>query len=222
MLFLSPLINELSAQGMSYKMFVGGNMSYYRVKYDFGVRGIDTSYLSDSKLSLNFGVSAKYDFVRNFGINFEAQYVRKSGKITSNRVGGIPGLTALSRDYISYTDYIQLGLLPQVNIPVITKSNIYLTAGPYYSFSMTSSETINELSALQGRTYGKDIGNNISSSDMGIILGLGVEFLESPGVGFTTGFRYSAGLQNILNIPDKDKISIRNNSFNFNVGIILK
>jgi hypothetical protein len=215
-------IQKSNAQGLSYQFFGGGNLSYYTVKYDFGIKGIDTSFTTDSKFSFNLGFAAKYDFIRLFGLKLEAQYVRKSGKISTNRVGTTPGLTAVQRTYDSYSDYIQLGLLPQLNLPVITKSNIYLTAGPYYSFSLASKESILEQTLLQERNYSKDISNNLQSYDAGIIMGIGLEYLESPGVGITGGFRYSAGIQNILNIPDKDKITMRNNSFNFNLGIIFK
>jgi hypothetical protein len=75
---------------------------------------------------------------------------------------------------------------------------------------------------LQERTYNKDVSNNTKSYDVGLVMGIGLEFLESSGIGFTGGFRYSAGISNILDIPDKDKITMRNNSFNFNIGIILK
>lgn len=221
--FLFLLVSfKLNAQGISYQFFGGGNMSYYSVNYDFGIRGMDTSFTTDSKFSFNLGFAAKYDFIKMLGLRLEAQYVRKSGKISTNKIGTSTGLTAVQRTYDSYSDYLQLGLLPQVNLPVITKSNIYLTAGPYYSFALESKEAITEQSLFQTRNYSKDISSNLKSYDAGIIMGIGLEYLESTGVGITGGFRYSAGIQNILNIPDKDKISMRNNSFNFNIGIILK
>lgn len=214
--------HKTNAQGISYQFFGGGNLSYYTVKYDFGIRGIDTSFTTDSKFSVNIGFAAKYDLIRMFGVRLEAQYVRKSGKISTNKVGTTQGLTAVQRTYDSYSDYIQVGLLPQLNLPVITKSNIYLIAGPYYSFALVSKESILEQTLLQERNYSKDVAGNLKSYDAGIIMGIGIEYLESPGVGITGGFRYSAGIQNILNTPDKEKITMRNNSFNFNLGIILK
>lgn len=222
LLFPILAFQKANAQGISYQFFGGGNVSYYSVKYDFGIRGIDTSYTTDSKLSANFGFAAKYDFVRFFGLKLEAQYVRKSGRILTNKVGTTPDLTAVQRTYDTYSDYIQMALLPQVNLPVLLKSNIYLSAGPYYSFTLASNESITEQSLLQERTYSKDISNHIMPYDAGIVMGIGLELMESPGIGITGGFRYSAGIQNILDIPDKDNIKMRNNSFNFNIGIILK
>jgi hypothetical protein len=222
LLFLCFLINETNAQGFSYQFYGGGNVNFQTVKYNFGVRGIDTSYFTDSKYSVNFGAAAKYDFPKLFGIRLEAQYSKKSGKTVSNRVGTISGLTAVQRTYSSSIDYIQLGLLPQLNLPVITKSNIYLTAGPYYSFTLASNESIIEETLLQERSYSKDMSNDIKSYDAGIIFGLGIELTEAPYLGFTAGIRYVMGLQNILNTPDMDKISVKNNSLNLNLGIILK
>lgn len=208
-------------QSFSYQFFGGGNLSYQSVKYEFGIKGIDTSYTTDPKYSINLGVGIKYD-IKNFGIKLEAQYLKKSGKIVTSRVGEVPGFTAVQREYSNSTDYIQLALLPQLNLPVITKSNIYVNAGPYYSFTLAANETVYETTLLQTRSYSKDISGSIQSYDAGLIFGTGIEYTEAPYVGFTVGVRYTMGLQNILNIPDKDKISMRNNSFNFGVGIILK
>jgi hypothetical protein len=212
---------KIFPQGFSYQFFGGGNISYHSVKYDFGIKGIDTSFTTDPKLSINLGFGVKYDF-KNFGLKLEAQYLKKSGKVTTSRVGEVPGFTALQREYSSSTDYIQLALLPQLNLPVITKSNIYINAGPYYSFTLAANETIYETTLLQSRSYSKDMSNSIQSYDAGLIFGVGLEYTEAPYVGFTVGFRYAMGLQNILNIPEKDKISMRNNSFNFGIGVILK
>jgi len=212
---------KIYSQGFSYQFFGGGNLSYQSVKYEFGIKGIDTSYTTDPRFSVNFGVGLKYD-IKNFGLKLEAQYLKKSGKIITGRVGEVPGFTAVQREYSNSTDYIQLALLPQLNLPVITKSNIYINAGPYYSFTLAANETIYETTLLQSRSYTKDISGNIQSYDAGLIFGTGIEYTEAPYVGFTVGFRYTMGLQNIINTPDKDKISMRNNSFNFGVGIILK
>ena len=209
------------SQEFSYIFSCGGNISYQSVKYDYGIAGIDTTYTADPKLNINFGVDLKFD-IKNFGIKLEAKYLKKSGRITTNRVGEVPGFTAVQREYTNSTNYIQLALMPQINIPVITKSHIYINAGPYYSFALSSTETINETSLLQSRSYSKDISSQTQSYDAGIIFGTGIEYTEAPYVGFTVGFGYEMGLKNILNIPEKDKIRMRNNSFNFGVGIILK
>ena len=216
------LLNNINAQGFSYQFYAGGNMNYQSVKYNFGVRGIDTSYLTDPKYSINFGTAVEFDFPKLLGVKLEVQYSKKSGKIVTNRVGTVPGLTAVQRTYSSSIDYIQLALLPQLNLSVITKSKIYFTAGPYYSFSLAANESILEQSLLQERSYSKDISGSTQSYDAGLIFGLGFEFTEAPNVGFTTGIRYVMGLQNIINTPDKDKISMKNNSLNLNFGIILK
>ena len=113
-------------------------------------------------------------------------------------------------------------MLPQLNLPIIRKSKIYLDAGPYFSFAFSSTESIVEGTLLQSRSYSKDISNNTKSYDAGLIFGIGVEYTEAPYVGFTAGIRYVMGLQNILDTPDKDNISIKNNSINLNLGIILK
>jgi hypothetical protein len=222
LVFILLIGKNINAQGFSYQFYAGGNMNFQTVKYNFGVRGIDTSFSTDPKYSINFGTAVRFDLPRFFGIRLEAQYSKKSGKIVSNRVGTVPGLTAVQRTYGSSIDYIQLGIMPQLNLPVITKSNIYFTAGPYYSFMLASNESILEETLLQERSYSKDISNNTKSYDAGIIFGLGFEFTEAPYIGFTAGIRYVMGLQNILETPDKDKISMKNNSFNLNLGIILK
>ena len=220
--FLFLLFENLHAQGFSYQFYGGGNINFQTVKYNFGVRGIDTSFFTDSKYALNFGFAARYDFPKIFGIRLEAQYSKKSGKIVSNKVGAIPGFTAVQRTYSSSYDYIQFGLLPQLNLPVITKSKIYLNAGPYFSFAFSSTESIVEETLLQSRSYSKDLSNDTKSYDAGLIFGLGIEYTEAPYIGFTAGIRYVMGLQNILDTPDKDKVSIKNNSINLNLGIILK
>lgn len=212
---------ETFPQAFSYQFFGGGNLSYQSVKYEFGIKGIDTSYTTDPRFSMNLGIGIKYD-IKNFGLKLEAQYLKKSGKIVTGRVGEVPGFTAVQREYSNSTDYIQLALLPQLNLPVITKSNIFINAGPYYSFTLAANETVYETTLLQSRSYSKDISGNIQSYDAGLIFGTGLEYTEAPYVGFTVGFRYTMGLQNILNIPDKDKISMKNNSFNFGIGIIIK
>lgn len=220
--FLFLFFSKLNAQEFSYQFFAGGSMNYQTYKYDFGIRGIDTSYTSEMRYSANFGVGAEYMFPKYFAIKLEAQYSKRSGRIISSKVGTVTGFTAVQRTYTSSYDYLQLNLLPQLNLPVITKSHVFINAGPYLSFMFAAQETIDEESLLQSRSYSKDISFNTKSVDAGLVFGLGIEYTEARYVGYTAGIRYALGLKNILDTPDNDKISIRNNSLSLNVGIILK
>lgn len=202
-----------------YSFFGGAGVTYYRIDYDFGIRGIDTSYSSDLRFTYNLGASIRYDISENFGINAYAGYTKYGGSYTSNKIGGSDSLTAVTRTYRSYVDYISLSLLPQLNLPANKTFSFFLRAGGYYSFKIGSSQKTEEETILQNRIYEKDISSYLKGSDAGLTFGFGFENKTGNDMGIMLELKYNFGLLNILDIPDAgDKIKMRNNSIMLNFG----
>jgi hypothetical protein len=221
-LFLA-IRNDIYSQSQKLKFgfYAGGGFTNYSVNYDYGIRGIDTSYISDIRFTYNICAFLKYDFVKNFSLKAEAQFLKQGGSFSTNKIGSTDSLTPVTRKYSSYVDYIKLDLLPQLNILISTDAAIFVNTGGYLAFRIGSSQVNEETSNLQYRTYEQDISNNLKVTDAGLTFGLGMELKSDENIGIMIGMIYNLGLQNILDVPDiGNKIKIRNNSITFNVGII--
>jgi hypothetical protein len=217
-LFISASVN---AQGnVKFSVFGGAGFSFYNVKYDFNVKGIDTSYNSKNRFSFEAGLSAKYDFAKFAGIRGEAQFIRKGGSIATNRIYG-QDITAVTRNYVTYLDYIQISLLPQLNFHTDINSMFYFTTGGYASFNIGANESVTETTTLQIRTYDKDISNSIKKTDAGIVVGGGFESVNTSQHGVTIDLRFCIGLVNSFNDNfSGDKLKMKNYSLSINLGYV--
>ncbi len=222
-LFLSCLCisASLNAQGnVKFSVFGGAGFSFYNVKYDFGLKGIDTSYNSNNRFSFEAGLSTRYDFAKFAGIRGEAQFIRKGGSIATNKIYG-SGITAVTRNYVTYLDYIQVSVLPQLNFHTAVNSMFYFTTGGYASFNIGSNESVYENTILQSRTYDKNISNSIKTTDAGIVVGGGFESVNTSQHGVTIDLRFCIGLVNSFNDNSTgDKLKMKNYSLSINLGYV--
>jgi len=222
LLFLALETNSYSqTQKFQYGFFGGAGVTYYRVNYDFGIRGIDTSYNSDLRFTYSLGAFMQYDFAENFGIYAEAKFTKSGGSFASDKIGGSDSLTAVDRTYSSYIDYISLCISPRLSLPVNKDFLFFLKTGGYFSFKIGSTQTTHEETLIQHRDYEKDISDYLKGSDAGLAFGFGFENKIGNNIGILLELKYNFGLTNILDIPGAgDNILMRNNSITLNFGII--
>jgi hypothetical protein len=219
-LYLSISTNINAQENLKFSVFGGAGFSYNNVNYDFGINGIDTSYNSNNRFSFDIGMSARYDISKYIGIRSEAQFIRKGGSVVSNRLYS-EGLTAVEREHIIYLDYIQISLLPQLNLHTGLNSMFYLTTGGYVSFNTGSNETVYANTYTQSLSYNKNISNYINSTDAGIVVGGGFESVNASNQGITMDLRFCIGLVNFYkNNSTDDKIIMKNYSLSINLGYV--
>ena len=223
MVFFTTIHCNLYSQEQKFKfgIYAGGGFTNYNVNYDYGIRGMDTSYISDMRFTYNICVFFRYDFVKNLGLRADIQFLKQGGSVSTNRIGSADSLTPVSRTYSSYIDYFKLDLSPQINFLISNDATLFANAGGYMAVKIGSTQINEATSNLQYLKYEQDISNNLKVTDAGLTFGIGIELKTNKEIGIMAGIRYNLGLQNILDIPQTgDKIKVTNNSITFNIGII--
>ena len=142
------------------------------------------------------GVFVKVNLGTFFAFQPEVLYVRKGAKLA---------LTGLFTESATYSlNYIDIPLLARVQTS--RGNGFYLLAGPSIGFNVTA-----EVEAPDGETEGME--DAISTSDMGLVVGAGVDFAHLVLEG-----RYTQGLSNIFK-DAPDEISAKNRAVSLLFGI---
>ncbi|MBK8983961.1 MAG: PorT family protein [Ignavibacteria bacterium] len=203
---------------MNYGIFSGVSLNTNSFEYETGSSFLDTSYTNEIKPAFNIGLFLTYSFVRNFSLKVQGQYANKGGETNSNTYL-LSNTTYINRTYTSKINYLQFSLLPQLNIPfskTSDESKVYFNAGGYLSVKLSASENIENRTITQQLIIDKDITNDVSGSDGGLIFAAGIIYK-----GFLFDIRYDPGLSDITDNPVlKDAVSIKNRSLNFSLGWI--
>ena len=119
--------NEKASIGI----FSGVSLNTNSFEFDDEKNFTDTSYSNDTKTNFSIGMFVMYDFVKNFGIRIQGQYINKGG-ITNVNTKYVNNLTPIERSYRNSISYLQFSLLPQLNLPLNekeSKSKAYINAG---------------------------------------------------------------------------------------------
>lgn len=209
--------NEKASIGI----FSGINLNSNSFEFDDDKNFMDTSYSNDTKTNFSFGMFVIYDFVKNFSIRIQGQYIKKGGITNVNTNYGGNNLTPVNRSYRNSISYFQFSFIPQVNLPLNekeTKSRVYINAGGYLSVKLSANEYItykrNYLFSPEELSTEKDISNSIKGSDAGLVFGAGIVYGK-----FLIDVRYDLGLTNITKEESlKDFLKIKNRSINISVG----
>jgi hypothetical protein len=136
---------------------------------DFIGSGVSqVSNVNDSKLGFVGGGFLSLNFSNSFAIRPEVLYEQKGAQISGT------GTTA-ELDYVEVPVLLKIGL----GTPVINPS---ILLGPSFSWNILA------------QSNGKNISNNINSSDVGLVGGLEIDIDK-----FLVSGRYELGLDNVVN-----------------------
>ncbi|CAM3026005.1 PorT family protein [Chryseobacterium flavum] len=163
----------------------------------FGLKaGLNVSGLSNdawnSKAGFYGGVFANIPVAQDFSIQPEVLYSGMGAKAESNSD------VKLNMDYISVPVMFQYNALP----------NLYLEAGPQFSFLLSSK--------LKDNSNSLDVKDGMKTFDFG--LGIGAGYYFTPNIGVNV--RYVAGLSDTLENRPNGTNSLKNNVFQ--VGLAYK
>ncbi len=180
----------------------------YGVKLGLNFASFSGSDASDAKSVTKYqlGGFAKYSLPALFSFQAEALYSMKGAQTKLQDPQG-------NNWTVSYNvDYLEIPLLVQVNFPLAIPTPIvpYIEAGPTLGLTLsgkTKAET-------QGFSVENDIKSDLTGSDLGLALGVGVNVFKT----FGANIRYTFGFSTIDNTanPDDIKNSVVSLTFNYN------
>jgi hypothetical protein len=151
---------------------------------------------TENRINWLAGVFVKVNLGRFFAFQPEVLYVRKGARLA---------LTGLFTESVTYNlSYIDIPLLARVQTS--RGNGFYLLVGPSIGLNVTA-EAENEA----GET--EDVKDGINTSDMGLVIGAGVDFAHLVLEG-----RYTQGLSNILK-DALDEAPVKNRAVSLLFGI---
>jgi hypothetical protein len=161
---------------------------------------------SDTRTGLTGGLAVYLDLpVLPIGIESGLYYSQKGSSYSDSDEFG-------DFDETLKLDYIEVPILARINFPTPGPIGPHLVAGPYIGFNINAQAEGTE----DGFSYDEDISDLISSTDIGLMLGAGLDF--SLGVtALNAQVRYSIGLTNVYDFDMDD--TYRNSVFSLVVGI---
>ena len=145
----------------------------------------------------------KFSFLsfKNIGIQSELLFHRKGVKEVYYDVG-------ISWDL----DYLEIPLLVKAEIPPLSKiSKGYLLIGPAFAFTLSSKMKAEYL----GESAEEDVGDITSNMDIGLVLGLSVNFDIASTV-LVLDLRYTLGM---MTIDEGGGAEVRNGALSFTAGM---
>ena len=139
----------------------------------------------------------------NFGIQSELLYHRKGVKEAYMGVD------------IAWTlDYLEIPFLFKAEIPPTSSiSTGFLLIGPAFAFNISSKMKAEYL----GESVEEDAGDITSNMDIGLVLGLNVNF-DIASIELVLDLRYTLG---IMTIDDAGDAAVRNSALSFMAGVAL-
>jgi hypothetical protein len=150
----------------------------------------------ESRINYVAGVFVKVNLGTFFAFQPEVLYVRKGAKLAA---------TGVFTESITYNlNYIDIPLLARVQTSRGT--GLYLLAGPSIGLNVTA--TVEDEA---GET--EDVKDGINTSDMGLVIGAGVELAHILVEG-----RYTQGLSNIIKDAEGEE-SVKNRAISLLFGI---
>lgn len=160
----------------------------------------------ESKTGFLAGGFLTYNFSNAFGLQIEALYSQKGGiqKILVNNVT----VTATWN-----VDYLEVPALLKVSIPLASGGSLkpYLMGGGSLGINLSSKIK----AEAQGQSSETDVKNDTKSTDFGLAVGGGLDFLLGRG-NFNVDVRYTFGLSTIDNTADP--ADIKNSGISLTIG----
>jgi len=181
------LATAASAQESSKYLGIKGGLNMFKLYGDD---------VEDAKSLYSFAIGGfiTYNFNEMFALQPEIYYSVKGAR--EETVAG---------DIDLKLGYIDIPILLKVKLPMEGKSwspNLY--AGPYFAF------------LLSADLEGLDVKDDTKSTDLGLVVGAGIDFMLSEGMrALNLDFRYSIGF---TKLDDAGDAEVFNNGFQFLVG----
>jgi hypothetical protein len=157
------------------------------------------------RAAATFGGFMVWPLNERFAAQFEALYVAKGGKLTSD-VDNVSATLKL--------DYFEVPVLARVALTRSAKRSFFLFGGP--SFAVRTNASYEQATSDGDFSYGEsiDVGADFNQFEVGLIVGGGVDI----GQWIVIDGRYSWGLTDINSNPEIP-FSIHNRAFAFMVGV---
>lgn len=148
-----------------------------------------------------FGAMAELSFERNWSIQVEPRFIQKGtnfGNITVTRTNPIPSGTT---DAMFRLNYFELPLLIKAKFEE-PNFNPFVLGGPTFGFINSAKVEAPGTHVLsRPGTSTLDIEGDVSSLEVGLEIGGGVEFALTPTLGLLVMARYSQGLLDVYSNP---------------------
>jgi hypothetical protein len=186
-----------------------GGINYSNIEGDYAL-------VSDSKIGMNPGVFANFNFTKNLGVVSEFNYEQKGFKYHSD----LESLSGRIEGEKSF-DYFSVPILFRYQFGRSTK--FYLTIGTYMGILLAA----RDIGFLEDLTTSPPIIKNWNSNiyrdtqdvDVGLCFGAGFQIPINKKFGIILDGRYNKGL--MLLEPDKIYVEeYKNVSFNLSAGLI--
>ena len=169
-----------------------------------GLRG--SGSLFDTKRGVVAGVFGVFDFAPEFGVEVDALFSMKGGKITGQGVDVNGNPTGLTEGFF-ILDYLEFPILARLNLPVQGDLTPHLYAGPTIALKVSGRARYSQLpqadlDAARSLDSGLALGASVD-----LALGARTIVLDGRfGLGLTNAFRWSG--------PD-----LKNDTFSFMAGV---
>jgi hypothetical protein len=168
-----------------------------------GLRGADGIF--DSKRGAVFGAYGVFDFAPEFGVEIDALFSMKGGKLTGRGLDESGSVVAISQTFF-VLDYIEFPILARLNAPSYVGITPHVYAGPTIAFKAGAR------GIFPGATRDLDAARSI---DSGIAVGASADLPIGTRALVVDG-RWDIGLTNAFNWAGPD---LKNDTFSLMVGV---
>lgn len=175
-------------------------------------------HLQNTKPGWVIGAYGAAYFAERWGIRLEGLYCRKGGKGKIYALVKDPttGPFNYEGDETISINYLEFPLLGMYRAPAGETTTIELFLGPAMAFQTKAETTVDITSGLMAEPVTEDIGDQIKSTDIGIVLGADVKF-DLPKTRVVIDARWTRGLSSI---DDSDEnLDIKNSAITVTVGL---
>jgi hypothetical protein len=180
----------------------------------FDVSSPHKGFVNPNELSpSSFGLNIDFKFNDYFSIRSGIFYAGKGGSMNPGYVDNNGNNVSLIDDYKLHYLELPLGFIG--HLPVGDGANIFLGAGPYYSYGLNGTQTISSPDpVIRKITYGKN--GDFKSTDFGATSVLGFQGAK----GWSVSANLEFGLTNILqtNNTGFDATQFKTVTFYFSIG----
>jgi len=208
LLTIAVVIVALSVQAQNVRIGVSGgvNSTWLMNKNVFDQNdGLDIAATFGGR----FGIDAIYSFSEKIGIGIGFNFVsRNSQKYTGDKTINGPGIV-LPGDLTTKLNYFDIPIM----LRLTSSGGTYFEIGPQFGFLTKAEETFegDGNSTFDYSDY--DVKNAFESTNIGLVLGFGVDIDVTENIFITTGIRlgygfsdvtkeYSSGTEMLIDNPD--------------------
>jgi hypothetical protein len=161
--------------------------------------GGDLTLSFDQNIGGAGGLFVAYDMTRAFGLQAEALFSQK-GTRSDNAFGS-------GEDLKIRVDYIEVPVLARANLRAADRATVHLFGGPSFAARLRDSQKIGS-DSLEGEER-----LEVRRYDVGATVGAALDLNR-----FIVDVRYTFGLLNINDGPDRDEFEVKTRTFTTMVG----